>query len=83
MGQPTRLMADQHFCQLFRAARTEQGSMSVAEAINLRLHRRHHMRMTMAKAGHRRAARAINHVMPGGIPQPNPLAGDGNGRVLQ
>jgi hypothetical protein len=41
------------------------------------------MRMAMAKAGHRRAAGAINHIMPGGIPQPNALPGNSNGRVLQ
>jgi hypothetical protein len=41
------------------------------------------MRMTMAKARNGSAAGAINHIMPGGIPQPNALAGNGNGRVLQ
>ena len=56
MGQPAWLMADQHFSQLLSTAGAEQRRMRVAEAINLRLHRCHHMRMTMAKAGNGRTA---------------------------
>jgi hypothetical protein len=41
------------------------------------------MRMAVPQAGDGRTAGAINHIMPGGIAQPNPLAGNGNGRVLQ
>ena len=65
MGQPAWLMAYQNFCQLLSTAGAEQRGMRVAEPINLRLHCCHDMRMTVAKTGHRRAAGAINHVMPG------------------
>jgi hypothetical protein len=57
--------------------------MRVTQAINLRLHGRDHMRMAMAKTRNRCATRPINHIMPGGIRQPNALAGNGDGRVLQ
>ena len=74
MGEPARGVADQHLGELFGAAGGIQRGVRVAEPVDLVLHRLDHMGVAVAETGDRRTARAVDHLMPRGVAQPDAAA---------
>ena len=53
----------------------------VGELVDLRVHRRHHVGVPVAEAGHRGAAGGVEVLLAGGVDDEHAVAGDGTGGV--
>ena len=73
-----RGMGDQIVGQFLCHLRGEKTRMRIGQRVELRTHRRQHLRVQMPQAGHRRAARGVDILPPGGIADHGALAARGD-----
>ncbi len=81
VARARRRGAHQHVGQLLGHLGREEARVRVGEAVDLRVHRGDHVRVAVAEAGHRRAARGIDIGAPRGVGDRDAAAPDG-GRQL-
>ncbi len=75
-------MRDQVVAQLLRDLRGEEAGVRVGELVELGVHGGKHVGMAVAEAGHRRAARGVDVLFAGRVPDVNAFAAHGHGVVV-